>query len=263
MIYHYTTIASLAAILKNSSIRFSCADRLDDQEEAVSTDQGSYKKHIFVSSWSSKRIEDEEMWCKYSDCKRGIRIGIDSINIVFKPRDMYNPVGFIVSNIKPEQSDAIFITWGSQPLLVDYDKQKENPINEKATENTTKLIVKNIVAKKYKKWIYQSEMRFFLIGCRKSFLSRHNLKNESVQAIFTAFYKKRDFYSKYVDLILAPEAFQELEIVLGPCMGATDQQKIRDMVEEYIGKPLMESGGYLGNLTTSEIRCPVDIKRKP
>ena len=77
-IYHYTSIDSLALILKNRTLRFSRLDRVDDLEEArVEQNQYDLSKFLFVSCWTENGEESIPLWKMYSGGAGGVRIGVD------------------------------------------------------------------------------------------------------------------------------------------------------------------------------------------
>ena len=55
-LYHYTSVESLALILKNKSFRLSPLSTLDDLQEERVKDSQRFGEYVFVSSWT----EDEE-----------------------------------------------------------------------------------------------------------------------------------------------------------------------------------------------------------
>ena len=66
-IYHYTTIDTLALILKHCTIRFNRLDKVDDLEEAMygSGEQNiNLGKYTFVSCWT-KDQDENVFWPKW------------------------------------------------------------------------------------------------------------------------------------------------------------------------------------------------------
>ena len=77
-LYHYTSIESLALILKNHTIRFSSLDRMDDLQEKESKDVRNIGQFVYVSSWTSESTESIPMWNMYASLNAGIRIKLKS-----------------------------------------------------------------------------------------------------------------------------------------------------------------------------------------
>lgn len=77
-IYHYTSIDSLALILKNRTLRFTRLDHVDDLEEAkVEQSQYDLAKFLFVSCWTENGEESITLWKMYSGGETGVRIGVE------------------------------------------------------------------------------------------------------------------------------------------------------------------------------------------
>ena len=77
-LYHYTSIETLALILKNGTIKFNRLDTVDDLEEAGYTSDGmQLGKYMFVSCWTKSSEENIALWSMYADKGKGIRIELD------------------------------------------------------------------------------------------------------------------------------------------------------------------------------------------
>ena len=50
-LYQYTTLESLALILKSKNIRLNPLTNLDDLQEMQSQDEINYGRFVFISSW--------------------------------------------------------------------------------------------------------------------------------------------------------------------------------------------------------------------
>lgn len=73
-LYHYTSIETLALILKNKTICFNNLLNVDDLEEAVTQDMGNFGKYINVSCWTSDSEESIPLWNLYTPNMKGVRI---------------------------------------------------------------------------------------------------------------------------------------------------------------------------------------------
>ena len=67
-IHHYTSIETLALILKYKTIRFNRLDRVDDMEESM-YGSGPTKiklgQYVFVSCWTKDDLENISLWKMY------------------------------------------------------------------------------------------------------------------------------------------------------------------------------------------------------
>ena len=77
-IYHYTTIETLALILKNRNIRFNRLDKVDDLEEARTKSNGlNLAQYRFISCWTKSEEESIPLWKMYTNNGIGVRIGLE------------------------------------------------------------------------------------------------------------------------------------------------------------------------------------------
>ena len=73
-LYHYTSISTLASILKNETIKFNNLSHVDDLEEEKSQELKSIGQYVFVSCWSSGSNESIPNWTIYGNKMNGVRI---------------------------------------------------------------------------------------------------------------------------------------------------------------------------------------------
>ena len=73
-LYHYTSIETLALILKYKTIRLRRLDLADDPEESLTKDYGNLGRFCLVSCWTSMAEESLPMWQMYSKDMKGVRI---------------------------------------------------------------------------------------------------------------------------------------------------------------------------------------------
>lgn len=97
-LYHYSSIETLALILKNKTIRFNRLDLVDDPEECETKDFGKIGRFFFVSCWMSDEEESIPMWKMYSNDLKGVRVKLPTFP--FKKYLINN------SNTKRQNSDA-------------------------------------------------------------------------------------------------------------------------------------------------------------
>lgn len=75
-LYHYTTLNSLEAILKNKTIRLNSLANMNDLQEKQTADAKDIGRFIFVSSWTEEATESIPMWKMYASMDAGIRIAL-------------------------------------------------------------------------------------------------------------------------------------------------------------------------------------------
>lgn len=77
-LYHYTSLETLALILRYRTIRFSRLDMVDDPQEQRSADSQNLGKMKLVSCWTSSDEESIPMWREYAGAECGVRIQMKS-----------------------------------------------------------------------------------------------------------------------------------------------------------------------------------------
>lgn len=97
-LYHYTTIETLALILKYKSIRFNSLANVDDLEEQESADLSNFGKFCFASCWTADAKENIALWNMYSKNGTGIRIKLPSN--LFKKNNTISINWALLGNIK-------------------------------------------------------------------------------------------------------------------------------------------------------------------
>jgi hypothetical protein len=238
MLYHYTTLDVLALVLKNRTIRFNSLVNVDDQEEAETFDYGSFKEHIFVSCWTEDREENIALWNMYARNMHGIRIGIDSQNVKFIPKEKTMiPLYHIVENVKPENEKSAFIIWYQNggifdnKIKVKYDLEKKYDFAIRKNKNEIHYNFEDLACRKRKEWAFQKEIRYVLFGA-----SIENTKDDfNHQYIINSIVAKESFSCNYVDLLLENIFFNDIEILLGPLTNESDKIICESLLEYYVG----------------------------
>ncbi len=89
-LYHYTSLDSLALILKTKTLLFNRLDCVDDMEEGAVESGGVKLGHyIFVSCWTESVEESIPLWKMYAGDGMGVRIGLE--HNMFKQFYIENP----------------------------------------------------------------------------------------------------------------------------------------------------------------------------
>ncbi|MCD8078549.1 MAG: hypothetical protein LUE63_09315, partial [Lachnospiraceae bacterium] len=61
-LYHYTSVDTLALILKNKTICFNNLLYVDDAEEVETNDMGPLGKFVYASCWTDSDQESIPLW---------------------------------------------------------------------------------------------------------------------------------------------------------------------------------------------------------
>ena len=73
VLYHYTSVESLAMILSTKTFKLSPLSVLDDLQEEKTKDVTKIGATVFISSWTDDK-ESIPMWNMYSKMESGVRI---------------------------------------------------------------------------------------------------------------------------------------------------------------------------------------------
>lgn len=76
MLHHYTTVNTLALILRHQTLRFTRLDQFDDVTEGRSLGSFPFGARMFASCWSADDEESIPQWAMYGDAMRGVRISL-------------------------------------------------------------------------------------------------------------------------------------------------------------------------------------------
>lgn len=105
MLFHYTSIESLALILSNKTLRLKSLTTLDDPEEAMAQDSQGFARYVFVSCWTEDKTESIPMWNMYAGLQSGVRIEMEPDPFKryrYSEQDYSEALNVPLSNIKIE-----------------------------------------------------------------------------------------------------------------------------------------------------------------
>lgn len=249
MIYHYTSIATLALILQSCRIRFNRLDRVDDITESQTAVGIEFGKYFFVSCWTKSPVENIPLWSMYSNAMQGVRIGLPDYPFATAP--LVPPAnwgmqqsGVITSPLSIQEmfTDVYFVP----PLFltpdffagpVDYvpDVTAAYRANVSLTgTHQKKLELKNmkmLPRTKNLHWKFQEEHRFCLfitpsLPVPTGGIGADDFATRLPNHILNTFVRKVDPGISYFDLRLDPQAAANMEIVLGPLAAEADYAQL-------------------------------------
>ena len=117
-IYHYTTVDSLALILKTRTLRFTRLDGVDDVREAQQHIGIDFGKYFFVSCWTQEEAESIPQWNMYSREMQGVRLELPVYpfgNAPLRPPERWSGVGLEGDINSPLSFEAL---WGPTYFVV-------------------------------------------------------------------------------------------------------------------------------------------------
>ncbi|NMC56171.1 MAG: DUF2971 domain-containing protein [Eubacteriaceae bacterium] len=253
-LYHYTSIDTLALILRDKKIKFTPLTDLDDLEEKHLKDAQQYGKYVYISSWTEDSMESIPMWNMYAGLDSGVRIKMPSM-----PFEQYSVSSDVVINAVPKQVLDFYKTRNAEieeylddvsgpyyiikhmPRLykINYVENIDDnknvfdiPINYKLEEKLT-----HIGRDKRIFWDFQKEWRYILILLPVKFKTDEKKYNQNI-ADNLFFY----FPFKYYYLLLNNDTFLKMEIVLSPRISEGNRAIVNLLKEKYNpGMKIIES----------------------
>lgn len=255
-IFHYTSIASLALILKSNKIRFSRLDGVDDVLEAQTHAGINFGQYFFVSCWTKTKEESIPQWHMYGNDMRGIRIQMPAYpfrRVALKsgnyeglviPDGTSSPLSWIESTgedylILPPQNDDFL--YGAVNYVSDVNTNYSSLISREPSKSGGEtVIIKNlpILARlKSDSWKFQDEYRFQLLALP----SPKGVSDRYGQALSNAFLSNIAPSVKSIDVPLAQNALDRLVITMGPKSSASDQLIVEALLNQYAPQALIEN----------------------
>lgn len=273
-LYHYTTIDTLALILKNKTLRFNRLDHVDDLEENVISNGVKLGKYTFVSCWTKSEDESIPLWKMYTDNGVGVRIALDMdmfhvyeykgvVNfngMPFMTNDIYNKTitpleDFFNSNnlLLPVACHEIAYIFKDVEYVNDviesYDKivrivQHPNNIEERG------INIKKLGKYKQQRWAFEKESRFVLCILPGGKIQKPSLYPQFFNdLLFNSLFNGIEPTIDNYDMKLKDGVFDNMEVLLSP--NISESKKV--IVESLIHK-------YAPNATIKESRLKVKFK---
>ncbi|WP_068982849.1 DUF2971 domain-containing protein [Lysinibacillus xylanilyticus] len=256
-IYHYTSLESLALILKNRTFRLSSLANMDDLEEGETSDIGKFGRYTYVSSWTAESEESIPLWNLYTPNMAGVRIRMkrNIFDTEIKEKD---------ENIQKEdieyskgllelqnQNNVIFMPYKAELIEVTYtnDRSLLYPQATNSVENGDNLsfsVNRSGIGKfKRKVWEFQKELRYRIHSLPFSMreLESFQLENKIKDLVHEWIYVRKNL--AYVDLHIAREAFEDMEILCGPKTSYAQITIIEDLVEKYNPEATIQKSSLL------------------
>lgn len=248
ILYKYTTLESLALILKSKNIRLNPLTAMDDLQEAQSDDKIKYGKYVFISSWMDQPLESIAMWKLYSNMSSGVRIGLkknpfkkytvtkQEVEKIFSGATVNGNQAELIVPLEECFNDNYFV------LNFSYDKVLEKvEYTDDAAYLSPKIFhfgkgsieMQSAKLGKYKNtyWEFQNEERYilrFLPVNVKLIKSNTN----AADLVYREFMNTKEFLP-YYDLQISEEAYTSMEIILSPQFSDGNRILLEALREKY------------------------------
>ena len=244
-IFHYTTIESLALILKHKTIRFNRLDKVDDLEESMygsGATNMKLSKYVFVSCWTRTEQENLSLWKMYAGYN-GVRIAMEEDMFVSYPNEPFNTFNSFYKNIFYFGKDYVADQYTNKVELhkVDYIDNPQQKAKDLLEYNGNKISIKttDLGLFKRREWAIQDEYRYKiqvlplnydyvhsysmeqLNGMNKMELADANF--EVIPAIVNSFREDYVIDTNYIDIQLKQDVLNRIEVKMGPLTTEADR----------------------------------------
>lgn len=266
-LYHYTSLETLALILKNRTIRFNSLDKMDDLQEKETADIKNIGQFFYISSWTEDATESIPMWNMYASLNSGIRIKLRK-----NPFKIYENTAVELSHVlhapvtdnangKPllsiipltEMFEKGFLApqaiGGDLLRKVEYTNDQSKLYPHMLMENGNQFTIAMGEMGRYKNlhWSFQSEWRYILNLLP---IDLNQPVESSIQAFQLVANKIRLGVEKqplpHYDMVIADDAFADMEITLSPRISAGNRIIVQSLIEKYNPSAILCESSLLG-----------------
>ena len=267
-LYHYTSVDSLALILKNKTIRLNTLDKMDDLQEQKTADINNFGKFFFVSSWTSDESESIPMWKMYTSPNSGVRIKLRKNPFKWNITtgvDFIKKIGYIPSNqetVSYQQKTFLNLAelmklgvycaqaWSGDILhevIYTTDKNLLEPKVVTVDEKGTTISYGELGRYKNEHWKFQKEWRYLMSFLPMDFsLSPDKMYEEFSKTALKIISGTAALPISCFDLIIDEEYFKEMEITPNPQMSAGNRVILNDLVEKYNPNAIIRESTLVG-----------------
>ena len=269
-LYHYTSLESLALILKNRTIRLNPLDKMDDIQEQKTADIENIGKFVFVSSWTDDVVESIPMWKMYTDPRCGVRIKLRKNPFLkhgTRGSDFEKVLGATLEDEKSRTTvmdtfldltamlEGGYVSpqgWSGDILTkIEYtnDLDKLEP-SVGSCENGKNRIDLGLLGKyKNTHWRFQNEWRYIMDFVPMNFSSNpQQIARYFSQTVLQMSTGIAEPPFRYYDLDIDPKYFEEMEITCSPQMSAGNRTSLETLVERYNPNATILESELLGKI---------------
>lgn len=269
-LYHYTSVDSLALILKNKTIRLNPLDKMDDLQEQKTADVENLGKFVFVSSWTDDPTESIPMWKLYTNSTAGVRIKLRENPFAWHgtlAKDVAAKTGMqLTPDSDPEGKLPTFLDL-SEMMAKGYmsaqayngkilekvqytdDLSKLEPTVVKIDDGKVHLNIGNLGRYKNKHWEFQNEWRYIMTFMSMNFKVGVEMMSQMFSMSVTKMTQgKEPPPFRYYDLDIDPKCFEEMEITCSPQMTYGNRVILETLVEKYNPSAKIVESKLLGKI---------------
>lgn len=221
-IHHYTSVETLALILKTKKIRLNNLTDVNDLEEGITNDCGDVGKYLFVSCWTLEKDESIPLWNLYAGLN-GVRITCSS-ELLGEPNEESSQFRY-----KENETYILEDYMDSKVYYTDNEDFLYPNIFDSGKLNFS-------LAGKYKRkaWEFEKEWRIKRFGANRIINPTKKEKDKLLTSrdgkVFSFF---NDNPFKFHDCPIYDNHFEEMEILLGPKISEGNSIIVADLVAKY------------------------------
>lgn len=248
MLYKYTTLESLALILKSKNIRLNPLTGMDDLQESKTADEINFGKFVFISSWMNQPLESIAMWKLYSNMQSGVRISLRRNpfrKYIVNKQDLQRLIpgaeleGEKLEFIMPLEEcfaeNHFLINFNYNKLLekVEYTDKPEQLNPQILDFGKEQLILKSGELGKYKNtyWEFQNEERYILRFIPTN-INEIESSSNAAQLVCDSLVKTKEFLP-YCDLEIEDDAYYSMEVTLAPQFSCGNRILLDALIQQY------------------------------
>lgn len=244
--YHYTSLASLALIIKTKSILLNSLDKMDDVEDGKTNDFNHARKYVFCSSWTTQK-DDLNFWSMYGANMHGVCIGLCkdpfeyfewkndhySDNKIIIPRDNY----YLPEDKALGEKYTVAVPFkGMFFTKVEYsDKREElypDIVNWKNDTSSLEVNFGKVGLFKHKAWRNQQEWRYRVVCFPTSYENMLTSDSEG-GGVYNDMQKGIELPIPYIHLTISEKALNTMQIIKGPKMSDGEQLLLESFLKQY------------------------------
>lgn len=250
-LHHYTTVNTLALILKNRTLRLNRLDRVDDVAESQKYGEYNLARYIFVSCWTDSDEESIPLWTMYSKGMTGVRISLPIDPFDYRPLQPHPVWGGIVEGPLPSPLPIEMIfgedfmvnpTWYNKKNFIVRVEYLNDDELQKMRESAVKIDVnaegqpigeiegpQKLAGYKSREWAFQREVRYIIMIYPTPQMPPtgpgdetwiKELSNHVLKSIRAGIGPSFDYF----DINLSQIAIDNIKVLLGPL--ATEGERI-------------------------------------
>lgn len=259
-LYHYTSLETLALILKNKTIRFNNLMYVDDIEEAKTADMGNFGRYIYLSCWTEDSEESIPLWQMYTPNMHGVRIKLpkypfkkysyargeyyftEDVDTYINYEEIFNENKIQIVSSDPRLLKVVY-TNDSSLLFpkVKFESCKGATEAFLATSAMEELgnynceyIMKDLGCYKRMNWQFQKEWRYlitaFPMGFKESFPPSLKMQQELIRRLEN---KDAPPPVKQIFLEIDEKFLDGIEVVFGPRMSEAEKILAISLLSKY------------------------------